>query len=675
MQKGYVFDPKQQQLRGVSFASSSDVTATDSILTAIGKLQAKFTVAGTGPFVRTAGDTPLTGNWNVGGFSLLNLNNLTIGVATPTAVIDVSQNMSSPAWITNGTGLRWRASTYTDTSSSGVVADMNIHIFAAATVAASSVTTYTNVYGFTVTTPIAGSNVTFTNPYAFRSNGVARFDSSITALGNINFFGGTRTIQTGDSNILQFGTSGTVRGLINATTTAWTIGATPISGNPTLGLSVGTRTAAAWTTAGVGFVHAATTFTDSSSSGTVAAQYVNVFSTPTIAASSSTTYTLSATQFIAGPAAGTNVTQSNTAALVLGGHLYFNTGNTATFGTYDSQNLTIKTNNTDRIFILTDGRYAQTEGVRISGTSQSWMYTQANHTGGAIPGYLWTAGTLTGQTASTEIIDQHWNNAAILTRAAGTVSLQRGSIITGRTYAFASSSTITLASTFDVVQSIAGTNATISTNYAQRWVNDANNYVGINISSIGLVTYTAVGTSNPGFVWNQFAVFNGSLTTATTTGNASVYFAAQNSTTNNTTQAELNIAGTGTMYARWWNRGSVNYTPAANGNYGSYVMGQQAVTIAGSGTHSLFAQAIFRPLSITPGAGTLTNSSTVYIENASTGATNNYALWVDDGPVRIDGVLSIGNTVNAVSPTAPNRTVAMSIGGTTYYLHAKTTND
>ena len=30
---------------------------------------------------------------------------------------------------------------------------------------------------------------------------------------------------------------------------------------------------------------------------------------------------------------------------------------------------------------------------------------------------------------------------------------------------------------------------------------------------------------------------------------------------------------------------------------------------------------------------------------------------------------------NAVSPTAPNRTVTISIGGTTYYLHAKTTND
>jgi hypothetical protein len=39
------------------------------------------------------------------------------------------------------------------------------------------------------------------------------------------------------------------------------------------------------------------------------------------------------------------------------------------------------------------------------------------------------------------------------------------------------------------------------------------------------------------------------------------------------------------------------------------------------------------------------------------------------------GAIAIGNTVNTVSPTSPNRTMTIVIGGTTYYLHAKTTND
>lgn len=33
------------------------------------------------------------------------------------------------------------------------------------------------------------------------------------------------------------------------------------------------------------------------------------------------------------------------------------------------------------------------------------------------------------------------------------------------------------------------------------------------------------------------------------------------------------------------------------------------------------------------------------------------------------------STVNAVSPTSPNRTITVTIGGTPYYIHAKTTND
>ena len=45
------------------------------------------------------------------------------------------------------------------------------------------------------------------------------------------------------------------------------------------------------------------------------------------------------------------------------------------------------------------------------------------------------------------------------------------------------------------------------------------------------------------------------------------------------------------------------------------------------------------------------------------------------GDLRLSGVLAIGNTVNTVSPSAPNRTITMVIGGTTYYISAKTTND
>lgn len=70
----------------------------------------------------------------------------------------------------------------------------------------------------------------------------------------------------------------------------------------------GNASAAAWGVGGIGFATAAATYTDSSSSGTVAGNMVHAMAAPTLAANSATTYTNAATLYIAGPpAAGTNV--------------------------------------------------------------------------------------------------------------------------------------------------------------------------------------------------------------------------------------------------------------------------------------------------------------------------------------------------------------------------------
>lgn len=45
------------------------------------------------------------------------------------------------------------------------------------------------------------------------------------------------------------------------------------------------------------------------------------------------------------------------------------------------------------------------------------------------------------------------------------------------------------------------------------------------------------------------------------------------------------------------------------------------------------------------------------------------AYWASNGAIYIN------NAVNVVSPTSPNRTITIVVGGTTYYIHAKTTND
>jgi len=57
------------------------------------------------------------------------------------------------------------------------------------------------------------------------------------------------------------------------------------------------------------------------------------------------------------------------------------------------------------------------------------------------------------------------------------------------------------------------------------------------------------------------------------------------------------------------------------------------------------------------------------------GTTERFRLNLTNGAATFSGAIAIGNTVNTVSPTSPNRTITMVIGGVTYYLHAKTTND
>jgi hypothetical protein len=68
---------------------------------------------------------------------------------------------------------------------------------------------------------------------------------------------------------------------------------------------------------------------------------------------------------------------------------------------------------------------------------------------------------------------------------------------------------------------------------------------------------------------------------------------------------------------------------------------------------------------------TVSSDASVY-DTVATISTSGLAVT---GALSSTGALAIGNTVNTVSPTSPNRTITMVIGGTTYYIHAKTTND
>lgn len=108
----------------------------------------------------------------------------------------------------------------------------------------------------------------------------------------------------------------------------------------------------------------------------------------------------------------------------------------------------------------------------------------------------------TGLTTSTEATDVNFNLARIVTFAAGAITTQRAFRIQAPTYAFASASTITTASTLAISGApTAGTNATITTAYALN-VEAGTAYFAGGIRSVGSSVYSpsyGFGSDNSGF--------------------------------------------------------------------------------------------------------------------------------------------------------------------------------
>lgn len=109
--------------------------------------------------------------------------------------------------------------------------------------------------------------------------------------------------------------------------------------------------------------------------------------------------------------------------------------------------------------------------------------------------------------------------------------------------------------------------------------------------------------------------------------------------------------------------GSSSLTPTSSATFGMQVnVAAHGVSISGvtnitTGTENV--------ISLQPGSGVVV-----------LGGTTNAGFKLDViGTARISGALRIGNTVHNVSPTSPNRTIEINVGGTIYYIHAKTTND
>lgn len=198
-------------------------------------------------------------------------------------------------------------------------------------------------------------------PYPNSTNSFLRGDgtwNSPTAAcsGDINTGCSTVTGLNGGTFAAFFASPPAIGGTAPAAVAGTSLTTTGLTSTNTFLLN-GNVTAASWTTAGIGFIMAPGAaqpiYTDSSASGTVGVEAINVIGIPKLAASGTATFTRAVTLYIAGgPAAGTGATITNSEALYIptgkveigSGVLQASGGQTFT-GTYASSGGTVNINN------------------------------------------------------------------------------------------------------------------------------------------------------------------------------------------------------------------------------------------------------------------------------------------------------------------------------------------
>jgi hypothetical protein len=182
----------------------------------------------------------------------------------------------------------------------------------------------------------------------------------------------------------------------------------------------------------------------------------------------------------------------------------------------------------------------------------------------------------------------------------------------------------------------------------------AGNAERMRIASTGTVT---INSSTAGSSGAGALVVTGGLS-AGNSGGASYFGGAVNVANDLTVSSNITANSTGSAV------GNFNST-AASGAAVRFLQSGAATSYVGSSKYAISNSHTTSDLGLATVAGNIyiAPSGTIALTLATTGAAT------------FAGAVAIGNTVNTVSPTSPNRTITMVVGGVTLYIAAKTTND
>lgn len=223
------------------------------------------------------------------------------------------------------------------------------------------------------------------------------------------------------------------------------------------------------------------------------------------------------------------------------------------------------------------------------------------------------------------------------------------------------------------IPTITATSATTFTNYATLYIAGApvnsTNATITNKYSLFIAggTVEMVGALGIGGVT---ALRGGFSSQSNGSSNANIFAAAGSGLSSGLTNSQLLFAGASTIMTRVLLGGNTTGTLGASNSYASFIVGSSPVTTPATGTNTLLANVVINPLgTITQGAASVTNTASLYIENAATATVTgaNYAFYVNSGDSLLKGNLTLGtagNKLNITSGSNASIGQATLVGGT-----------
>jgi len=186
---------------------------------------------------------------------------------------------------------------------------------------------------------------------------------------------------------------------------------------------------------------------------------------------------------------------------------------------------------------------------------------------------------------------------------------------------------------------------TLATTEQFRASYDASNYMSLTVGNTGIATFSTAGSSAQ-FAFNNKVNLGAGFSTGSTNINSNLNVPQPGDASSTTDSKYLITGGTSTIY-RVGMSGSNNTVAGSNSSFTNAIIARTTITTAGGGTHPFGSSLLVLAPNITAGAAPVANAATVLIDDAPTGGTNNWALYINSGDVRVGGNLTTTGTITA----------------------------